>query len=97
MSVIFTLPSWVHEHVQQIYAAKTEKDFDQAFDAFIAPNATIRVNGRGMSREEYKKLLHGESGISSDTGGEVSFKDTVAVPNDKDKPVQVFLLDAHHL
>ncbi|KAL7278459.1 hypothetical protein ACG7TL_007457 [Trametes sanguinea] len=76
--VLPQLPDWVEQHVKALYAAKTAESFDQAFDSFISEKATIRLNGKDMSRDEYKKMIQGE--ITGDVGSEVTFNDIVSVP-----------------
>ena len=50
-----TLPGWVQQHVRALYTAKSEADFDRAFDAFVARDARIQFNGAPVSRDQYKK------------------------------------------
>ncbi|KAI9061897.1 hypothetical protein FKP32DRAFT_1575034 [Trametes sanguinea] len=76
--VLPQLPDWVQQHVKALYAAKTPEAFGQAFDSFISEKATIRFNGKDVSRDEYKKMIQGE--ITGDVGSEVTFNDTVSVP-----------------
>ena len=86
MSVQIVLPNlqdWVEERVKAIYTAKNAEDFDGAFDAFVAKDVTIKVNGKSMSRDAYKKMVQGQ--IAVDEGAEVTFNGIVSVPSeDKD-------------
>ena len=86
MSVQIVLPNlqdWVEERVKAIYTAKNAEDFDGAFDAFVAKDVTIKVNGKSMSRDAYKKMVQGQ--ITADVGADVTFNGIVSVPSeDKD-------------
>ena len=77
LPVLLTLDSWVQQHVTTVYSAKTADDFDTAFDAFISQNVIIKVNGKPMSREQYKTLIMGE--IKNDDGADISFNGIVTV------------------
>jgi hypothetical protein len=85
--IILELPDWVKQHLQLVYQAKTEKDFDTAFDAFISQHATITVNGEELSRSQYKKQLWNEQ--TSKVSATVDIKDIVAVPKRSNGEVQV--------
>ena len=76
--VLPDLPTWVQQHIQDVYSAKSDKDFNQAFDLFVAPDATIRLNGRQMQRDEYKKVLRGQT--TGDARADIEFRDVVAAP-----------------
>ena len=77
LPVLLTLDSWVQQHVTTVYSAKTADDFNTAFDAFISQNVIIKVNGKPMSREQYKTLIMGE--IKNDDGADISFNGIVTV------------------
>ncbi|RPD53646.1 hypothetical protein L227DRAFT_383620 [Lentinus tigrinus ALCF2SS1-6] len=77
LPVLLTLDSWVQQHITTLYSAKTADDFNTAFDAFISNNVTIKVNGKSMTRDQYKTLIMGE--IKNDDGANVAFNGTVAV------------------
>ncbi|TFK79648.1 hypothetical protein K466DRAFT_505223, partial [Polyporus arcularius HHB13444] len=68
---------WVQQHITAVYGAKTADDFATAFDAFISQDVTIKVNGKSMSRDQYKTLVMGE--IKNDDGATVAFNGTVTV------------------
>ncbi|KAI1795406.1 hypothetical protein LXA43DRAFT_41125 [Ganoderma leucocontextum] len=81
--VLPNLPNWVQQRVNTLYGAKTTEEFDDAFDAFIAQDVTIKVNGKPISRDEYKTMVQGE--ITGDVGAQVTFNGVVSVPSeDKD-------------
>ena len=72
------LPAWTQQGVRSLYTAKSPQEFDTAFDAFIAPDARIHLNGKQLSREQYKQRLRGET--SGETGANVTFGHIVSVP-----------------
>ncbi|KAI0742451.1 hypothetical protein C8Q80DRAFT_908020 [Daedaleopsis nitida] len=78
--VLPDLPTWVQQRITALYSAKTAEDFSAAFDAFVAQHATIKVNGKSLSRDEYKKMVQGE--ITGDVGAEVTFNGVVSVPSE---------------
>ena len=81
--VLPDLPHWVQQRVTALYSAKTAEAFDSAFDAFIAKDVSIKVNGKDISRAQYKQMVQGE--ITGDVGAQVSFNGVVSVPaDDKD-------------
>ena len=85
--VILTLSSWAQSHLEEVLTAKTKKDFDDAFAAFVADGARITVNGTQTSRAAFSRLLWSDE--QGDTSGSVAFKGTVAVPKDPKAIVQV--------
>ncbi|RPD76785.1 hypothetical protein L226DRAFT_521524 [Lentinus tigrinus ALCF2SS1-7] len=81
--VLPNLPNWVQQHITTLYSAKTPEAFSSAFDAFISQDVSIKVNGKPMSRAQYKQMVQGE--ITGDVGAEVTFNGVVSVPaDDKD-------------
>ena len=74
------LPTWVKENITGLYSAKTEEQFDSAFDVFIAKDVKITVNGQHVSRDKYKSMIFGE--IKSDVSATVTFNGLVSVPAD---------------
>ena len=83
---LLILPDWVQRGIQEMYSAKTAKDFDTAFDAFIAPNARIQFNGKHISREQYKKTIRGDA--VDDAGSSVTFNSVVSVQDSKSEVVR---------
>ncbi|KAI0363929.1 hypothetical protein BV20DRAFT_1039654 [Pilatotrama ljubarskyi] len=84
--VLPNLPNWAEQHIKAIYAAKSAADFDSAFEGFVSKHAKIQVNGKSVSREQYKKLLQGEtsSDVSQGINGVVNFDSIVSVPAEGD-------------
>ena len=75
--LILALPNWVEQRITDIYKAKNADDFNTAFDAFVSHHVHIKVNGKPMSREQYKTLIMGE--IKNDDGADISFNGIVTV------------------
>ena len=48
---------WARSKLFDLLNANSEKDFDKAFDAFLAADAQVTVNGDGVPREEYKQQM----------------------------------------
>jgi hypothetical protein len=83
MSVNIVLPSlrnWAEQHLSSIIKATTQTAFDSAFEAFLSKHATITVNGKNVSRDEYKKQLRGEG--FDEAGAIVQFGGAVEVPSE---------------
>jgi hypothetical protein len=90
----FVLPSltdWAEGHLSAILTSTTEADFDNAFDAFLSTNAHISVNGKQLSRDQYKQQLLGESAVNKESAS-VQFNGTVEVPTDAEQPVDAGLV-----
>ena len=81
--IILLLPDWVQQHVRALYTAKSQDAFDRAFDAFVARDARIQLNGAPVSREQYKKTIQGESQGPFAAGATVTFERVVSVPRPK--------------
>ncbi|KAJ6479022.1 hypothetical protein C8R45DRAFT_832855, partial [Mycena sanguinolenta] len=69
------LNDWAQQHLSAILKATTQTEFDSAFDAFVSKNATITVNGKKVSRDEYQKQLQGEG--FDEAGATVQFSGAV--------------------
>ncbi|KAH9856153.1 hypothetical protein C2E23DRAFT_882269 [Lenzites betulinus] len=80
--VLPDLQNFVEGRISAIYAAKTAEDFESAFDDFVSQHASIHVNGKQMSRAEYKALLQGQTAADTSAGisGSVTFSDVDAIP-----------------
>jgi hypothetical protein len=92
MSVNIVLPplrSWAEQHLSSIIKATTQTAFDSAFEAFLSKHATITVNGKKVSRDEYKKQLQGEG--FDEAGAIVQFSGAVEVPSESNS-IQVSTL-----
>ncbi|KZT67890.1 hypothetical protein DAEQUDRAFT_728669 [Daedalea quercina L-15889] len=75
---IVPLTRWAENSISAIYKAPKQDDFTHAFDAFIAEDAQITVNGKHLSRAQYKELLQGERALEQSAS--VSFLGAVEVP-----------------
>jgi hypothetical protein len=83
MSVNIVLPplrSWAEQHLSSIIKATTSAAFDAAFDGFLSQNAKITVNGKHVSRDEYKSQLKGQG--FDEAGADVTFSGAVEVPSE---------------
>ena len=78
--VLPDLPNFVQGRITALYTAKTPAEFDSAFDAFVAEDARITLNGKHISRANYKKTIMGE--IANDVSANVQFQGVVSVPAD---------------
>lgn len=85
--VIIPLGDWTQNSISAIYNAKTQSEFSSAFDAFVHEEANITVNGKRLSRAQYKALFQSEKFLEA--GATVSFLGSVEVPADKNDPVAV--------
>ncbi|PCH42872.1 hypothetical protein WOLCODRAFT_74217 [Wolfiporia cocos MD-104 SS10] len=79
--ILQPISSWAESRISEIYTSTTAADFDTAFNNFLAENAQITVNGKNISRDEYKKLLLQQK--ADERNANVRFQDTVTVPGDK--------------
>ncbi|KAI0094221.1 hypothetical protein BDY19DRAFT_1052113 [Irpex rosettiformis] len=53
-----SLSNWAQDHITALFTAKTTKEFDDAFDAFLAHFVdSIVVNGQKLTRDQYKASL----------------------------------------
>ncbi|GJE93021.1 hypothetical protein PsYK624_091800 [Phanerochaete sordida] len=84
--VILTLGSWAEQHMREMMTAKTQSSFEDAFDAMVAPSATITVNGKHMTREQYKKMLWKEE--ANEANATITFRDMVEVPKSAKEIIQ---------
>lgn len=55
--VLPTLSAWAASRLTGILESKTQDDFNVAFDATFAADCNITVNGKRLSRNEYKADL----------------------------------------
>jgi len=84
--VILPLKSWAQSHISAILQATTKSAFDSAFDAFLAKDVKVTLNGKAISRDAYKVELSREK--FDEEGAQVTFGGVVQVPKDQDKPVE---------
>ncbi|KAH8093132.1 hypothetical protein BXZ70DRAFT_950206 [Cristinia sonorae] len=79
-AVLPGLTDWVKQHVTTLYTATSKDAFTDAFNAFVAKNASITVNGKKISRDQYMQQLLSQK--FEEAGAEVNFLATVEVPAD---------------
>jgi len=73
------LIAYTENSLKAILQAKSQHDFEVAFDAFIAGGANITVNGKSLTVDEYKKHLL-EQKSNTETATQVTFDGAVEVP-----------------
>lgn len=56
-----TLPVWASSRLNALLTSKTSDRFDRIFEATFAQNVDVVVNGKSLTRDEYKKLLLAQS------------------------------------
>ncbi|KAJ7154459.1 hypothetical protein B0H12DRAFT_1247006 [Mycena haematopus] len=78
--VLPPLKTWAEQHLSSIIKATSKTAFDSAFDAFVSKKATIVVNGKHISRDEYQKQIQGEG--FDEAGATVQFSGAVEVPSE---------------
>ena len=58
MSILLpSLSSWATSRLTGLLEAKMEQDFNMTFDSTFAAHCTFSVNGKTVSRNEYKAQL----------------------------------------
>ncbi|KDQ62790.1 hypothetical protein JAAARDRAFT_171387 [Jaapia argillacea MUCL 33604] len=78
-----TLTSWTESQITAILQATTPIAFDEALENFLAPDAEITVNGKPLSKEQYKALLQKDK--LQESSATVDFSGAVEVPTDGEK------------
>ena len=73
--------------LQNILQAKTRKDFEKAFDNFIADDASITMNGKPVALFHYREHLWNEQMLEKSAN--VQFKEVVEVVEDPKALLQV--------
>jgi len=81
-----SLTEWTESSISDIYSATAENSFDTVFNAFLSDDARITVNGKHLTRDQYKQLLRGEQTLEHSAN--VTFNNSVAVPTDPGAPSQ---------
>ncbi|CCL99075.1 uncharacterized protein FIBRA_01087 [Fibroporia radiculosa] len=79
--IILTLTEWAENNISAIYKATTQNAFNSAFNAFVADDAHITVNGHELTREKYRQLLQDQTGLENEN---VTFSGAVGVLKKKD-------------
>jgi len=69
--VLPTLSAWAASHLTHVLESKTQNDFDTAFEATFAANCNFTVNGKSVSRDEYKGQLREQSAAGFEESGTV--------------------------
>jgi hypothetical protein len=87
--VLPRLSAWVEGHVEALFEAKTERDFERAFDAFLAKNPVITVNGVHTSRADYMKRLQVDRALEASAS--ITFGEAVQVDKEEEDDFKVNL------
>ncbi|KAJ7474986.1 hypothetical protein FB451DRAFT_278692 [Mycena latifolia] len=82
--VLPPLKNWAEDHLSAIIKAKTQTEVDEALNAFLAKDATLTVNGKRVSRDDYKNQLRG----FREQSATVKFSNAVEVPANQSHPNQ---------
>jgi len=80
-----SLTNWTEQHLTTLFQATALADFNNAFDAFIAHNASITVNGQKTSRDDYKQMLGNKT--AGEASASVNFLGTVEIPTNGSEPL----------
>ncbi len=76
--VASSLSDWAEAHIKAIFQATKQEAFDEAFEAFFAKHTEITVNGKKISRAQYKEQIGNEKG--QEVSATVHFPGVVEVP-----------------
>lgn len=93
--VLPPLDTWAKEHLTALITAKTQQDFDQAFDNFISQNVKVTFNGSPLTRDQYKTQLQGERFLEA--GVTINIDNLVLAPQLNTQATQVRLYDVVQL
>jgi len=67
--VLPTLAAFTQSRLTALLKSATTIDFDSAFDAFFATPVNVTVNGKHLSRDQYKQQLLEQSAAAPEQGG----------------------------
>ncbi|KAI0338588.1 hypothetical protein BDW22DRAFT_1432388 [Trametopsis cervina] len=84
--IILTLTSWTQTRIQNLFAATTQAQFQEAYDAFFAQDVQLTVNNRSISRSDFENELWQTA--STKTSASVQFLGTVEIPTDSSNPLE---------
>jgi len=93
--VLPTLSVWAEGHLSAVLQATTQAEFDSAFDGYLSKHASITVNGKHVSRDQYKQQLT-EDGAVNKQSGSVTFNNVVEVSTDLEQPVKAGVVGAFY-
>lgn len=69
--VLPPLSNWAAARLTGILESKTQDDFDTAFDATFTVDCNIIVNGKPVSRDEFKNQLLEQSAAGPEESGTI--------------------------
>ena len=76
--VLPPLPTWAEQHLTALIQAKTQDDFNTAFDNFISNNVEVTFNGAPLTRDQYKQQLQSERFL--ERSASIAIKNVVSAP-----------------
>ncbi|THH28080.1 hypothetical protein EUX98_g6105 [Antrodiella citrinella] len=82
--VLPNLTNWLKQHITTLYTVTDRTAFNNAFNAFLTQDASITVNGKKVTKDEYMQQLLGQK--FEESGAQVNFLATVEVPADQNQP-----------
>ncbi|KAI6108082.1 hypothetical protein F5141DRAFT_1005177 [Pisolithus sp. B1] len=79
------LPVWASSRLNSLLKSKTSDRFDRIFDATFAQNVDVVLNGKSLTRDEYKKVLfaQSEAGPLGTTDVRIEGETTVTLSQDR--------------
>ncbi|KAI6102414.1 hypothetical protein EDD17DRAFT_1467051 [Pisolithus thermaeus] len=80
-----SLPVWASSRLNSLLKSKTTDRFNRIFDATFAQNVDVVVNGKSLTRDEYKKVLlaQSEAGPLGTTDVQIDGETTVTPSEDR--------------
>ena len=82
--VLPTLTAWTSSRLTAVLTAKTQADFNSAFDALFARDVNVTFNGKRLSRQQYQaQLLSQSSAAVEEQGSSVSVQGQLEVQGDQ--------------
>lgn len=82
-----SLSQWAEQRLTALYKATDEASLEAAYNAFLAADAQITVNGKHLSGDAYKKQLLASKVL--ETGAQVVYSGAVEVPENTHRQTQV--------
>ncbi|KIO08960.1 hypothetical protein M404DRAFT_996677 [Pisolithus tinctorius Marx 270] len=76
---VVPLPVWTSSRFNSLLRSETTDDFNRIFDATFAQNLEVVLNGKTLTRDEYKKVLLAQSEAGPSGTTDVRFEGETAV------------------
>ncbi|KIN93428.1 hypothetical protein M404DRAFT_1008950, partial [Pisolithus tinctorius Marx 270] len=78
---VVPLPVWTSSRLNSLLRSETTDSFNRIFDATFAQDLEVVLNGKTLTRDEYKKVLLAQSEAGSSGTTDVRFEgETVVNP-----------------